>query len=134
MSLLAETSSLVGDIDHATNAYRLLAPWAAFNVANYPEAIRGSVSRYLGILATTTKHWPDAERHFDDALAMNEKMGALPWVAHTRVDYAAMLIARGDAAEREHARQLLDEALTTYRALAMNSHASSVSQLIGSYE
>ena len=69
MSLLAETSALLGDSASAAVLYRLLVPWAAFNAADHPEGIRGSISRYLGLLATMTQSWPRAELHFEDALA-----------------------------------------------------------------
>ena len=78
MSLLAETSALLGDTDSAAVLYRLLVPWAAFNAADHPEGIRGSVSRYLGLLATTTRRWDEAERHFEAALAMNAADGRSP--------------------------------------------------------
>ena len=43
MSLLAETSALLGDTDSAAVLYGLLRPWAALNAADQPEGIRGSV-------------------------------------------------------------------------------------------
>src|SRR5206468_4109310 len=94
MSLLAETCALLGDAGAAPVLYELLDPWAAFNAADHPEGIRGSVSRYLGLLATTLERWSDAERHFEEALTMNERIGARPWLAYTQEDYARMLLAR----------------------------------------
>jgi tetratricopeptide (TPR) repeat protein len=107
MSLLAETSALLGDTASAPILYGLLIPWAGFNAVDHPEGIGGSVSRYLGLLAATMKRWSDAEQHFEDALALNERMGARPWLAHTRNDYARMLVARGAAGDTERAQQLL---------------------------
>jgi DNA-binding SARP family transcriptional activator len=129
MSLLAETSALLGDAHSASTLYRLLAPWAAFNAADHPEGFRGSVSRYLGILATTTKRWQDAERHFEDALAANQRMGARPWLAHTQHDYARMLLGRGDVGDRGRALELVGDALATYRELGMESWAEKASEL-----
>ena len=57
MSLLAETSGLLGDSDSGAVLYRLLVPWAAFSAADHPEGFRGSISRYLGLLATMTQSW-----------------------------------------------------------------------------
>ena len=73
----------------------LLVPWAALNAADWPEGIRGSVARYLGI-SRPRRRLGRGHRHFDNALAMNEQMGARPWLAHTQEDYARMLDARGD--------------------------------------
>lgn len=123
MSLLADTSALLGDADSAAGLYGLLLPWKAFNVVDYPEGIRGSVARYLGILATTTQRWEEAEVHFEEAIAMNKKMGARPWVAHTQRDYAEMLLARNEAGDRERAVSMIEQALVTYRQLGMETWA-----------
>ena len=124
MSLLAETAALLGDTGSADVLYRLLVPWAAFNAADWPEAIRGSASRYLGILAATRRRWDEAGMHFEDAVAMNARMGARPWLAHTQHDYARMLLARARTHDRESARDLLNQALVTYRELGMETHAA----------
>ena len=129
MSLLAETCSLVNDADRAEVLHRLLLPWAGFNVADYPEAVRGSVSRYLGILATTMSLWDDAINHFENALKMNEQMGARPWFAYTQHDYARMLLARDLSGDRDRAELLLAKALATYGELGMATSAASASAL-----
>ena len=129
MSLLAETAALLGDTDSAAALYRLLVPWAAFNAADWPEAIRGSVSRYLGILAATRRRWDEAGMHFEDAVAMNARMGARPWLAHTQHDYARMLLARDGPRDRDRAQEIIDEALASYRELGMESYAARASAL-----
>jgi DNA-binding SARP family transcriptional activator len=126
MSLLAETSALLRDIHSAAVLYRLLIPWAAYNAADPGEGIRGSVSRYLGLLATTAERWAEAEGHFEEALAMNAKMGALPWLALTREDYGRMLLARAGPDDRHRAAQLLDQARSMFRQLGMKSYEASV--------
>jgi predicted ATPase len=130
MSLLAETAAFVDDTDSAAVLYGLLIPWEAFNAVDLSEGFRGAVSRYLGILAATMGRCDDAQRHFEDALAMNERMGARPWLAYTQNDYARMLIARNRPGDHESAHELLHMALTTYRALGMDPHAASASQLV----
>jgi DNA-binding SARP family transcriptional activator len=125
MSLLAETSALLRDTDSAAILYELLVPWAALNAADWPEGIRGSLARYLGMLATTTTGWDQAQLHFEDALAMNTLMGARPWLAHTQHDYAQMLLTRARTRDRAQARDLLTQARTTYRELGIETHATS---------
>jgi DNA-binding SARP family transcriptional activator len=129
MSLLAETTVLLDDADSAAVLYRLLRPWAALNVVDQAEGIRGSLARYLGMLAMTGKRWEDAERHFEDALTMNARMGARPWLAHTANDYARMLHARDGRGDRERAQELLDRALGTYRELGMDTYAAAAAAL-----
>ncbi|MDQ3995375.1 MAG: AAA family ATPase, partial [Actinomycetota bacterium] len=87
MSLLAETCALLGDRDAASVLDRLLLPYAALNAVDVSEGFTGSVSRSLGLLAATTSRWDAAERHFEDALAMNERMDTRPWLARTQHDY-----------------------------------------------
>ena len=119
VSLLAETSALVGEDGSARVLYELLLPWAQLSAANYAEGIRGSVSRYLGLLTLTTKRWSEAARHFEDALDANARMGARPWLAHTENDYARMLLARGEPGDDELAQELAGRALEGYRAMGM---------------
>jgi DNA-binding SARP family transcriptional activator len=127
VSFLAETSALLGDVDRAETLYRLLAPYATLNTLNAPEGMRGSMSRYLGLLAATKQSWPDAERHFSDALEANERMGLRPWLAHTREDYGRMLLTRDS--DSSHGRDLLDQAITGYRDLGLEADALRAAEL-----
>jgi tetratricopeptide (TPR) repeat protein len=120
MSLLAETAWLVGDADSAATLYALLLPWAALNVVDQCEGMRGSLARYLGLLAATTGRPEDAERHFEAALAMNTRTGARPWLALTQRDYARMLLGRDAPGDRERARALREAAVATCRELGMD--------------
>ena len=119
MSFLAEATALVGHTRLASILYRLLDPWSAFNAVDQAEGMRGAVSRYLGMLAASTRRWQEAEQQFADALAMNTRMGARPWLARTHDDYAAMLLARDAPGDRERAHDLLAAAQATYRELGM---------------
>jgi DNA-binding SARP family transcriptional activator len=130
MSFLGETSALVADTESAPVLYRLLAPWAALNAVDVAEGIRGAVPRYLGLLATTMERWSDAERHFEDALAANERMGFRPWLARTHDDYARMLLARDRSGDRGRAGKLLEAAIETYRELGMDGYLGSASVLV----
>jgi DNA-binding NarL/FixJ family response regulator len=65
--------------------------------------------------------WRAAAQHFEDALAMNARMGARPWLAHTQHEYAQMLLARNQTGDHEQAEALLDQALMTARELGMHT-------------
>ena len=65
MSLLSETCGFLDHSASATVLYRLLGPYADLNCFDLPEAMRGSASRYLGILAATLERWPEAVQHFE---------------------------------------------------------------------
>ncbi len=118
--LLGETCAWLGDTERAAQLYAILLPHADRNVL-VPVMVDcwGSVSRVLGLLATTMGRDEDAARHFDDALAMNARLGARPYVARTQHAYAEMLFARDRPGDRVQARTLLTEALETARELGM---------------
>jgi DNA-binding SARP family transcriptional activator len=121
MSFLAETCTLLRKADSAASLYGLLLPHAALAAADHPEGFRGAISRYLGLLAMQLERWDDAARHFENAIAMNTRMGARPWLAHTQCDFARMLVERGEA---KRASELAAAALATYRELGMESYAA----------
>src|SRR5262245_25372190 len=83
------------------------------------------------MLAATMSHWNVAKRNFAEALAMNARMGARPWLAHTQHEYARMLLARGQARDREQAVSLLEAARATSRELGMRTLEERVLALLG---
>lgn len=118
---LAQVCATLGDESRAGTLYELLLPHA-LHAAVTSEALvcSGSLSRHLGLLAITLQRWNEAERHFEDALTMNECMRSPPLVARTQVDYATMLIARARDGDRERAGELLSGAREVARELGMN--------------
>ena len=121
MSLLSEICGPLGDADSAEVLYRLLGPYAELNCFDLPEAMRGSASRYLGILAATMERWPEAAQHFENALDMNETMGAKPWLAGTQNDYAQMLLTRDGPGDRKRAGELRASVKATYSHLGLRT-------------
>ncbi|MEE8278444.1 MAG: tetratricopeptide repeat protein, partial [Thermoanaerobaculia bacterium] len=120
MALLSEACAFLGDGEKAPALYDLLAPYADRCVVFFSGSF-GSVARNLGLLAATMQRWEDAERHFEDALDMNARMGARPWVARTQHDYADMLLRRGEPGDREKALELLTQTLDTAQELGMKA-------------
>jgi hypothetical protein len=108
----------------------VLAPHARHNVVmGSARLLLGSAARSLGQLAGVVSLFDAAERHFEDALEMHLRMGAEPWVAHTRYDYARMLLARGSAQDLARAQGLLHGARSTAEALGMNALSSKLARL-----
>jgi tetratricopeptide (TPR) repeat protein len=129
-ALLAELIASIGDPDRAEALYQRLAPFEGLNV-DTEEVSAGAVSRYLGLLAATAGLFDLAASHFQDALAMNHRMGARPWTARTQHDYAHLLLVRNKAEDSHRARELLHQALATYRELHIRPYrlqASATSQ------
>ena len=123
MTLLAPVCRALGDTGRAATLYGLLTPYASRNAVGVPEFATGSVSRSLGLLAVTLERWEHAVRHFEDAVEMNERMGARPWHAHTQHDFACALLGRDARGDRDRARELLARAAETYRELGMDTWA-----------
>jgi tetratricopeptide (TPR) repeat protein len=128
LGFLVEVASFLGDLERAETLYELLLPYSTRNASTADYIATGSVSRYLGVLASTMSRWGDAERHFEDAVAMNGRIRARPSLAHAQEDYARMLVERGRPDDREKHRELLTEALKAYRELGMDAFAAKVSR------
>lgn len=94
LSLLAEAASSLGDAEHAPALYDLLLPYSDRVAISYPEISIGCVARYAGLLAASMERWEDAERCFEEALEVNRRIGARPYVTYTQQEYAGMLRAR----------------------------------------
>jgi DNA-binding SARP family transcriptional activator/tetratricopeptide (TPR) repeat protein len=120
MALLAEAAVFVSDAASAARLYPLLEPWGDLNAVDQAEGTRGSVRRYLGLLARLLERPDEAVAHFEAALLANERMGARPWLARTQEDFASLVMER----EPERGRELLDAALAAYRELGMEPVAS----------
>jgi class 3 adenylate cyclase/tetratricopeptide (TPR) repeat protein len=122
VTYLVDVCAFLGDETRAAILYRLLLPYAGHTVViGSAVACYGALSRYLGALAATLRRWDESERHFEDALAMNARMEAWPWLAHTQHQYATMLLARDQPGDNEKARELLQAALRTARELGMRA-------------
>lgn len=117
----------LGDVDRAADLYRLLLPYGDRVAASYMEISTGAVARYLGLAASTMEHWDDAERHFRNALQMNERVGARPWLAGTQEDYARMLLARATPGDHDKALPMLADARSTYSELGLDARARQIS-------
>ncbi len=114
--------------ERAAPLYELL-PYGSLNAVAVREIALGSTSRPLGILATLLGRLEDAARHFEEALRMNEKMGARPWLADTQENHAWMLLQRNGRGDRERAEELVARAQATYLELGMQDDAAKAAAL-----
>jgi ATP/maltotriose-dependent transcriptional regulator MalT len=120
IAYLAEVCVALDDRVQASQLYKLLLPWSGLNVGVELEC-PGSSDRFLGLLASAERRWLDAERHFEKALAMNDRIGAVLPREHTRRDYADMLVTRGEPADQVKAAALLDTAEGHATALGLTA-------------
>ncbi|MBI1818024.1 MAG: AAA family ATPase [Deltaproteobacteria bacterium] len=108
---LSQVVSDLQDSSAAAVVYERMRP-----IAKQAEAFavnlnsQGSYGQFCGMLAACLGRWDDAERHFTDALEMNERFGARPYVVRTRRAWAAMLLDRNDPSrpgDAARARELI---------------------------
>jgi DNA-binding CsgD family transcriptional regulator len=122
LAYLAEVCAALSDPRRAAMLYRLLLPYSdRALVLGGGFVCSGASGRHLGMLAAAMSNWPASERHFEAALAMNTRIGALLPLAYTRHDYAAMLLARAAPGDRDRAMALLRSSLSSARK--MGAHA-----------
>ena len=119
IATITEVIALVGDRDLAERTYKAALPFARLNVSVGAAGLTGSVSRCLGILATTLERWDDAAKHFEEAIEFERRMGAPPFVVRSQVAYAEMLLRTGRDGDLRHAQKLLESAIATSRELGM---------------
>jgi DNA-binding CsgD family transcriptional regulator/tetratricopeptide (TPR) repeat protein len=116
---LTDACSALGDEAAAAIVYPELEPLAGTNVMiGHLVACHGAADRYLGMLAATLGESERAEEHFERAMELNRRMGAVTWLAHTAYEYARMLLARGPG-ERARAGALLGEAAALAERIGM---------------
>jgi DNA-binding CsgD family transcriptional regulator len=107
--------------DAAPAIYAALAPFAdELSVSSSGQAVSGgSVSRYLGQMATLMGDWDRVEVDFARAMRRNLETGARAEVTETRFDWATALLRRGLARDRERASAMLEAAARGATELGM---------------
>lgn len=100
MAHLGFVAVAVGDTDASAKIYQRLLPYRGrLVVLAGANSSWGPVSHYLGLLAFQLGR-PEAGELFAEAIALEEEIGALPWLAHT--------LAEGDAEQRRRARGIAE--------------------------
>jgi len=119
VAMLAQVCAALDDAERAAVLIDMLSPFAGRNVVTADRQSWGSAAYYLGLLARTTGDLDEAERWFEQAVDDNARMGARPWLAHTRCDYGALLLARGRRGDEQRGRALAEAALEVAHELGM---------------
>ena len=107
----AEAVLVSGAREYAEVMSSRLQPWAGQLDYNGVTSL-GPVSHYLGGLAAAMGRFDEAERCFASAAALNERVGATFFAAHTDVAWGTMLAERAARGDAERARALLTKALS----------------------
>ena len=104
----AQACVFLQDTTRAAMLYQRLAPQSGTHlVADLAGPCAGSADRLLGELAAVQQDWDTAQRHFDTALDADARSGGGVWRAHDLCGLATLLMRRGDAADRDRTREIL---------------------------
>jgi DNA-binding winged helix-turn-helix (wHTH) protein/tetratricopeptide (TPR) repeat protein len=118
----AELCHWLGDSRNAEILYGELLPGAEYACAiGFGVAYFGSIARRLGNLAVTLENWSAAEDHFEHALQLEERAGAIPWTAHVLFDYARMHLTRGEPTDVVRARELAERSFQIAQRLELTN-------------
>ena len=130
LTYLTDACSHVGDAELAELVYAELRPHSGTNIAiGHGVACYGAADRYLGMLAATFGEWELAQGHFEEAMALNRRMGARTWLAHTAYEYGRLLIHRDGVNGRAQAATLLAEAATLAERIGMPTLTARIAAL-----
>jgi tetratricopeptide (TPR) repeat protein len=133
MSLLAEACSYLKDTLRAPTLYERLKPYGdRLVVIGNGQCCFGSVWGPLALLAATTEDWAAAEEHFENALAVNRRIGARSFTVRTQRAYAEMLVARMRADDERRAIALAQDGLKNAFELGMPLEARCLEFLLDS--
>ncbi len=109
--MIAEAVCEAGNTAMANTLYELLMPYADQCCTIFTMLYRGSVSRYLGLLAQASGQRDTALRHFQSALLKERSMGARSYTALNLAHITAELLITGRVAEAVKTTTELDELL-----------------------
>ncbi|WP_300015487.1 AAA family ATPase [Pseudonocardia sp.] len=125
-----ELAARLGDTDTVARCLARTTPFAADFIAGGSGSVRcdGSVSRVLGVLAAALGRDEEAERRLAEAVAMEDRVGALPYRVLSQVALARLLVGRPGDAER--AAGLARSAADTARRLGMAPALAAADELL----
>jgi eukaryotic-like serine/threonine-protein kinase len=114
---LAEACVLLGDKERAAQIYELLSPYADRNAIAISSMTYGPVALRLGMIDALLERWHEANKHFELAMELCERLGARAIAARVLYEGAKMLVAKGQAGDLNAASARLSEAERICREL-----------------
>ena len=118
---------LVGELHSAEQFARLAHDRASGRLREMLSTVTlANVLLHLGPL-----HWPEAARHFEEAIAVSESLGARTTLALARLGAAELAAARGD---RDTCLRQLEHALSICRDLGLGRYQARAERLLAGLE
>jgi tetratricopeptide (TPR) repeat protein len=97
--------------------YERLKPYSGFNTPNGIFLYDGSVSHYLGLLASKRDSEAKVIRYFEQAIDANQRMSLRPQLLRTQVAFAEWLNERDGRKYKSRLKALVTEARDSARAI-----------------
>ncbi len=129
MHLLSEACAALRDGGAAEVLYPRLEPLCDQVSMSAGVRCDGSLGHAAGLLATCLGRWDEAERHFEHALAVNDRIGAKAAKIGTLRAWATMLLERDAPEDRLRAQRMIAEANADAEALALVAEAAKLQRL-----
>ncbi len=126
----AELAAAFHDTETAELAYRLLLPYGRY-FGGQSAAYLGAIPRTLGTVAAVVGDHTAADTHGADAIAMERRIGAEPFVVLAQLAHARSTLIRGRPGDRAQARQLIEDAHSGARRLDMRPALAAATALAG---
>jgi hypothetical protein len=93
-AFVTELMAGLGGVPAAGQLYQALLPYAGQAVVSGAAiSFRGSVAHHLGVLAAALDQPGEAAAHLERAIAVHERLGALPWALRSRYELARLRLA-----------------------------------------
>lgn len=126
LATVAEVAARLRDTASSEQAYNRMSQFRG-RIAHVAGTITvGAGDRYLGMLSAVLGRFDHAEGHYEIAIAIEERLGARPYLARTRTWYARMLRERNGPGDAPKAAELLRAALTDADDLGMSVLAEEI--------
>jgi class 3 adenylate cyclase/DNA-binding SARP family transcriptional activator len=130
LGFTAEIAASGGTRTQSSVLYDLLTPFRGrLLVASLGLGCLGAADRYLGMLSTVLERWDEAESHFEQALALEERVRGRALLPRTRYWKARFLFARGRPDDDEAARVLLRTVIDETSRLGMRGLLAQTEEL-----
>jgi DNA-binding SARP family transcriptional activator len=130
LRLCSEAVAVMGDTDLAATVAPHLDPYAGEVIITNAVAFYGAADLYRGMLAATVGDVDLSLELYDAALALNEHIGAAPYVALTHLWHARSLRRRRAAGDVEAARRRATAAHTAALQLSMPRLAAEAAEVL----
>jgi DNA-binding SARP family transcriptional activator/tetratricopeptide (TPR) repeat protein len=120
LAFLSLTASRLGDTVQMEVLIDLLSPYRGrpISIAG-AAAYGGTTSYYLGMMSNEVGRLDAAVEFLEEAASLDQRAGALPWLARSRYELTRALASRASNGDAERAGQLLGQASRTAEQLEM---------------